>query len=201
MPLFVGIAGGTGSGKTTVAERICAALSGQAVLIQHDCYYGPRPDLSESERDELNFDHPDALDTELLKEHLAQLADGKAIEVPSYDFSTHLRRPKTTLVFPAPVVVVEGILLFGDAELRSRFDLKIFVDTDADVRILRRVSRDLQERGRTFEQVQRQYFDTVRPMHLQFVEPTKRYADVIVPEGGHNPVALDLIVARLMSAL
>lgn len=199
--LFVGIAGGTGSGKTTVAARLCAELGEQAVLMQHDSYYRPRPELSPEERDRLNFDHPDALDTELLCEHLGLLAEGRSVEVPIYDFSTHLRSSRTWTVRPAPVVVVEGILVFLEEKLRNCFQLKIFVDTDADIRVMRRIERDLNERGRSFQQVRDQYFKTVRPMHLQFVEPTKRYADVIVPEGGHNDVALNLIVARLKTVV
>jgi uridine kinase len=194
----VGVVGGTGSGKTTVAKRLSEALPrGAAVTLQHDSYYRPHPELSPEERDRLNFDHPAALDNELLAQHLDALRAGQAIEVPQYDFSSHLRTDSTTHVESAPIVIVEGILLFVDEALRERFDIKLYVDTDADIRILRRIERDMKRRSRTFEQVREQYYSTVRPMHLQFVEPSKRWADVIIPEGGHNRVALDLIVSKL----
>ncbi len=197
-PYFVGVVGGTGSGKTTVAKRLREALPADAVVtLQHDSYYLPHPELSPEDRDRLNFDHPDALDNTLLAEHLDALRAGLSIEVPQYDFSTHLRGPNTTHVSPAPIVIVEGILLFVDEALRERFDVKLYVDTDADIRILRRIERDMKRRGRSFDQVLDQYYSTVRPMHLQFVEPSKRWADVIIPEGGHNRVALDLIVSKL----
>ncbi len=201
-PYFVGVVGGTGSGKTTVAEGLKAALpEGAATIIQHDAYYRHRPELSPEERDALNFDHPAALDNALLAEHLDALRRGEPIEAPQYDFATHLRLPETRHLKPTPIVVVEGILLFVEEALRSRFDVKLYVDTDADIRILRRVTRDMEVRRRTFQQVRDQYFATVRPMHLQFVEPSKRWADVIVPEGGHNRVALDLIVSKLENIL
>ncbi|MGD8861581.1 MAG: uridine kinase [Myxococcales bacterium] len=200
--LVVGIAGGTGSGKTTVAERIASAFTERdVVLLQHDSYYRPRPDLTSEQRDRLNFDHPDALDNALLVQHLDTLRRGRPIEVPIYDYVTHLRKADTRHVEPAPVVLVEGILVFVDAALRERFDVKLFVDTDADIRVLRRVRRDMEERGRTFEQVREQYYETVRPMHLQFVEPSKRWADVIIPEGGDNRVAIDLVLHRLSGHL
>jgi len=198
-PLIVGIAGGTGSGKTTVAQRIAEAMPGEVALLQHDAYYRPRPDLSPAQREQLNFDHPDALDNALLCEHLDALRAGRAIEVPVYDFVTHLRRAQTERVEPAPVILLEGILVFVDAALRARLELKLFVDTDADVRAFRRIRRDMEERGRTFAQIREQYRATVRPMHLQFVEPSKRWADLIIPEGGNNRVALDLVLAKLRS--
>lgn len=201
-PYFVGVVGGTGSGKTTVARRLREALpEGSAATLQHDAYYRHRPELSLDERDRLNFDHPDSLDNELLLVHLKALRQGQAIEVPQYDFSTHLRLPETRRVEPAPIILVEGILLFADADLRACFDAKIYVDTDADIRILRRIERDIDLRGRSFEQIRDQYYATVRPMHLQFVEPSKRWADVIIPEGGHNRVALDMIVSKLENLL
>lgn len=201
-PYFVGVVGGTGSGKTTVARRLREALpEGAAATLQHDAYYRHRPELSLDERDRLNFDHPDSLDNELLLVHLKALRQGQAIEVPQYDFSTHLRLPETRRVEPAPIILVEGILLFADADLRACFDAKIYVDTDADIRILRRIERDIDLRGRSFEQIRDQYYATVRPMHLQFVEPSKRWADVIIPEGGHNRVALDMIVSKLENLL
>lgn len=201
-PFFVGVVGGTGSGKTTVADRIVEAMPvGSVVVIAHDNYYRPHPQLALVEREQLNFDHPDALDTQLLVEHLDKLRAGRSVEIPLYDFSTHLRLPETTCVDPARIVIVEGILLLADEALRERLDLKLYVDTDADIRILRRLRRDMESRGRSFDQVRKQYYATVRPMHLQFVEPSKRYADVIIPEGGHNEVAMALVVSRLQQLL
>ncbi len=201
-PFVVGIAGGTGSGKTTVANRLRSAFaSDQVVLLQHDFYYRSRADLSFREREQLNFDHPSALESELLIEHIEALVRGQKVAVPLYDFSTHLRKEETRQVNPAPIVLVEGILILFEPRLRELFDLKIYVDTDADLRIMRRIERDLLERQRSFEQVRDQYNETVRPMHLQFVEPSKRYADVIIPEGGYNQMALDLVTALLASRL
>jgi uridine kinase len=190
------VVGGTGSGKSTVVSRIEERMpEGSVVTLAHDAYYKPRPDLPETERERLNFDHPDALDNERLLEDLERLALGQDVRVPIYDFATHLRRSETRLVRPAPVVLVEGILLFASVTLRQRFDLKLFVDTDADIRILRRIARDVRERGRTLEQIQSQYIETVRPMHLEHVEPSKRWADLVILEGGHNEVALDLVLS------
>ena len=200
--LVVGIAGGTGSGKTTVAKTIAAALPARGVaMIEYDSYYRDRPDLSAEAAPLLNFDHPDALETELLVEHLGQLKAGRAVDVPIYDFKTHSRRVDSRRVEPAPVVIVEGILVFVDPRVRERLDMKIFVDTDPDIRVFRRIRRDMEQRGRTFEAIREQYYKTVRPMHLQFVEPSKRWADLIIPEGGNNKVALDLIIAKLESVL
>lgn len=199
--LVVGIAGATGSGKTTVAERLTEALPGHAVLLQHDSYYRDRPDLTYAQRCELNFDHPDALETELLVEHIQRLRERVGVGVPIYDFTRHERRVETQAVAPAPVVIVEGILVLADERLRALLDIKVFVDTDADIRVFRRIRRDIEKRGRTFESVRKQYYDTVRPMQLQFVEPSKRNADIIVPEGGRNHVALDLLVSKLRSVV
>ena len=197
-PYFVAIVGGTGSGKTTLARNIEHAMPDRAVaMLAHDSYYLPHPNLSPEEREHLNFDHPRALDNALLVEHLDTLKDGRGIDVPIYDFHTHLRRPNTQRVEPAPVVLLEGILCLADAEVRARMDLKLFVDTDADVRILRRIQRDMAQRGRTFEQVCEQYYETVRPMHIEFVEPCKQWADLIIPEGGNNDQAVSLIISRL----
>jgi len=197
-PFFVGIAGGTGSGKTTVARRLVEALPQSGVtIIDHDSYYKDRSTIPSALRDGLNFDHPDALDNELLLKQLDELALGKKVNTPLYDFVTHCRRVETREVLPLPVIVVEGILIFVDPEMRRRFDLKIFVDTDADIRVFRRVRRDMEARGRTFAQVDEQYHRTVRPMHLEFVEPSKRWADVLIPEGGNNEVALDLVISKL----
>jgi uridine kinase len=198
----LGIAGGTGSGKTTIAANVIAALpAGAAVLIESDAYYRDRTALPQAEREHINYDHPDAIETEFLAAHLGALRAGRAIDMPQYDYREHARRRETRRVEPAPVVVVEGILVLADERLRAQMDLKIFVDTDADVRLMRRLRRDIEERGRTFDQVAEQYADTVRPMHLAFVEPSKRFADLVVPEGGQNQPALDAIVGRLLQTL
>ena len=198
----LGVAGGTGSGKTTVARNVIAALpAGTAVLIDHDAYYRDRSALPPAEREHINYDHPDAIETELLEAHLVALRAGHAVEVPQYDYREHARRRETRRVAPAPVIVVEGILVLAEERLRAQMDLKIFVDTDADIRLMRRMRRDMEERARTFAQVREQYADTVRPMHLAFVEPSKRFADLIVPEGGRNQPALDAIVGRLLQTL
>lgn len=200
--LVVGIAGGTGSGKTTVAKTIASALPPSRVaMIEFDAYYRDRPDLTLENRSQLNFDHPESLETELLVEHLVALKAGRGIDVPIYDFKEHRRKQESRRVEASPVVIVEGILVFVDARVRERFDMKIFVDTDSDIRVFRRIRRDMEQRGRTFESVREQYYRTVRPMHLQFVEPSKRWADLIIPEGGNNRVALDLIIAKLESVL
>jgi uridine kinase len=200
--LVVGIAGGTGSGKTTVAKTIAAALPiDQVAMVEYDAYYRDRLDLSPEARAQLNFDHPDALETELFVEHLNALKEGRGVEVPIYDFKTHRRKKESRQVDAAPVVIVEGILVFVDPRVRERMDMKIFVDTDPDIRVFRRIRRDMEQRGRTFEAIREQYYRTVRPMHLQFVEPSKRWADLIIPEGGNNRVALDLIIAKLLSVL
>jgi uridine kinase len=197
--MFVlGIAGGTGSGKTTVAEGLVAGLpAGSVVVLDHDAYYRDRSGLSPEERQAINYDHPDAMETELLVAHLAGLRDGKSVEIPQYDFRQHVRRKETRRVEPAAVVLVEGILVLADERLRAQMDLKIFVDTDADIRLMRRMERDIEQRGRTFAQVRAQYDATVRPMHLAFVEPSKRFADLIIPEGGENRPALDAIAGHL----
>ncbi|HVX95040.1 MAG TPA: uridine kinase [Polyangia bacterium] len=203
MNVFVlGVAGGTGSGKTTIAENVIAALPrGAAVLVESDAYYRDRSQLPRAEREHINYDHPDAIETEFLAAHLAALRAGQAVDMPQYDYREHARKRQTRHVAPAPVIVVEGILVLNDERLRAQMDLKIFVDTDADIRLMRRMRRDMEERGRTFAQVREQYFDTVRPMHLAFVEPSKRFADLIVPEGGRNQPALDAIVGRLLQTL
>ncbi|MBI4510540.1 MAG: uridine kinase [Deltaproteobacteria bacterium] len=201
-PLIVGIAGGTGSGKSTIAQNIITALPvGAASLVDHDSYYRDRPELSLDDRAQINFDHPEALETELLIGHLERLRTGETVEVPQYDFKTHRRLPESRQVLPTPVVIVEGILVFVEERLRRQMDIKIFVDTDPDIRVFRRIRRDLEKRGRTFQAIRDQYYRTVRPMHLQFVEPSKRWADVIVPEGGNNHVALDLIIGKLRNVL
>ncbi len=201
-PLVIGIAGGSGSGKTTVAQEILQRVGPDRIAyIQHDSYYKDLTGLPPAQRDEVNFDHPNSLETELLTSHIEQLKAGRSIEVPIYDFSSHSRTDKTFKVNPRGVIIVEGILIFAEPALRSLFDVKIFVDTDADIRLIRRLQRDITERGRTAESVIKQYQITVRPMHLEFVEPSKRYADVIIPEGGFNAAALDMVVARIESLL
>jgi len=199
--MIIGIAGGTGSGKTTLAEHIMEAFGDRVAVIAHDSYYRAQNDKSFEERCAQNYDHPDAFETELLREHLTALAYGCAVDVPVYDYTIHNRSDKTQRVEPRSVIVLEGILLFHDIELRNMMDLKIFVDTDADERILRRIIRDTKERGRSLESVIKQYLTTVKPMHDAFVEPYKRYADFIVPGGGSNPVVLDMIMTRITKQL
>jgi uridine kinase len=197
-PLVVGIAGGTGSGKTTVANKLAAAMPpGRCVTIEHDAYYRDQAHLPLEERATMNYDHPSSLESTLLTEHLRLLRAGRAVEVPIYDFTTHTRRRETRHIEPSPVIVVEGILVFTEAALREQMDIKIFVDTDSDIRLIRRIRRDLEQRGRTFQSVRDQYYATVRPMHIEHVEPTKRWADLIVPEGGDNRVALDVLLGQL----
>ena len=200
-PVIVGIAGGTGSGKTTLARRIQEGVGERSALLQHDWYYADLAHLSREERENINFDHPDSLDNALLVEHLRQLKAGEAIEAPQYDFTRHTRSEQTVPIEPLAVIVVEGILLFALPELREMFDIKLYVDTDADIRAFRRIRRDIRERGRDFESIREQYYTTVRPMHLEFVEPSKRWADLIVPEGGNNHIALDVIIERLKGFL
>ena len=197
-PLVVGIAGGSGSGKTTVAHRLGAAMNeGRCVAIEHDAYYRDQSHLTHDERIGVNYDHPSSLETSLLATHLRALREGHAVDVPIYDFANHTRSTATRHVEPAPVIIVEGILVFVEAELRDLMDIKIFVDTDADIRLMRRIRRDLEQRGRSFQSVRDQYYATVRPMHLEYVEPSKRWADLIVPEGGNNKVALDVLLGQL----
>ncbi len=198
--LTIGICGGTGSGKTTITDRIISALSPESVLvIQQDHYYRDLPHLALEERAKQNFDHPDSMDTPLLVEHLAALRQGRAVDRPTYDFTQHRRQEKTVRLEPRSAIILEGILIFENAALRELLDIKIFVDTDADLRFARRLTRDIRERGRTVESVIQQYLSTVRPMHMEFVEPSKRYADVIIPEGGYNEVGIDLVIQKIRS--
>lgn len=196
--LAIGIAGGTGSGKTTVARNIVKRLALDAVtVIQQDAYYRDLSDLPAAQRDLLNFDHPDSIEYELFADHVKRLKDGDEVDQPVYDFTTHTRTDATTPVVPRDVVIVEGILLFHYPDLREILDIKIFVDTPADIRLLRRIRRDIRDRGRTLESVTEQYVKTVRPMHEEFVEPSKRWADVIIPEGGFNEIAIDMVTSKI----
>ena len=201
-PIVVGVAGGSGSGKTTVVHAIVEALGPEAVsVLEQDAYYRHRTDVPPDDRPHLNYDHPDAIETTLLIEHVRALRAGRAANVPVYDFTTHERTERTIEVPARPAIIVEGILILTDPDLRAMMDIKVFVDTDADLRLLRRLRRDLNERGRSLTSVVEQYLETVRPMHLEFVEPSKRYADVIIPEGGHNAVAIDMLLSTLRAAV
>ena len=201
-PIVIGIAGGTGSGKTTVANVILERVGNHRIAyLQHDAYYRELKDLPPIQRAAVNFDHPDSLESELMLADIMRLKQWKSVNLPVYDFSTHSRTDKTIHVNPQPVIIVEGILIFAEPELREIFDVKLFVDTDADLRFIRRLQRDIAERGRVMEKVIQQYLTTVRPMHLEFVEPSKRYADVIIPEGGLNEVAMEMVIARIESLL
>jgi uridine kinase len=201
-PVVIGVAGGTGSGKTTVAHAILKQVGTEQIsLIQHDAYYRDLGDLPPAQRAMQNFDHPDALDNDLLIKHLQDLKACQAIEMPVYDFTTHTRTGQTKRLGPNLIVLLEGILIFADEALRSLLDVKIYVDTDADIRFIRRLQRDIAERGRTMDSVIHQYLATVRPMHQQFVEPSKRYADIVIPEGGFNQVAIEMIAARIRALL
>ena len=195
--IIIGIAGGTGSGKTTITRRILRQFGGNVSVLYHDNYYKRHDDMTYEERTKLNYDHPNAFDTPLLVKHLAALRAGQTIKCPIYDYKIHNRSDRTQTVHPSKVIVVEGILIFAEPALCDLMDIKIFVDTDADVRILRRIVRDTRDRGRDLESIVNQYLTTVKPMHERFVEPSKRNADIIVPEGGHNQVALDMIMERI----
>ena len=197
-PVIIGIAGGTGSGKTTVARAIYDRVGKDRIeWISHDSYYRNFDGYSPEQRHQINFDHPDSLETELLTRHLDVLSKGSSVEVPLYDFASHSRRTETHRVEPRKVIIVEGILVLAEPELRKRIDIKLYVDTPADIRFLRRLTRDIEARGRSMQSVVHQYLTTVRPMHDEFVEPSKRYADLIIPEGGENQVALDAIISRV----
>lgn len=199
-PLIIGVAGGSGSGKTTVVRHIMEALGETDVtVLEHDRYYRDHPELRLEDRAALNYDHPNSLDTDLLVDHVRALRDGRTVEVPVYDFSLHARKPETTPMRPGSAIIVEGILIYTDKALRALMDVKVFVDTDADTRFIRRLERDIADRGRTVPSVIDQYVSTVKPMHLEFVEPSKRYADIIVPQGGHNQVAVDMLLTLIRS--
>ncbi len=201
-PIVFGVAGGTASGKTTVARNILDAVgASQVTYVPHDAYYRDMSYLPLSERAQLNYDHPESLETELLIEHIQQLLENQSVRIPVYDFTEHRRTERTKLVEPSPIILIDGILIFTNERLRELMDIKIYVDTDADIRFIRRMDRDMKERGRSLDSIINQYMETVRVMHLEFVEPSKRYADVIIPHGGLNRVAMDMVVARLMAML
>lgn len=201
-PILIGITGGTGSGKSTIAKDIFDAFGGDRIaMVEQDAYYKDQSHLTMEERVKTNYDHPKAFDNTLLVEHLKKLVNGEAIEKPIYDFTVHNRAKETRKVDPKPIVIVEGILVLEDERIRDLLDIKVYVDTDADVRIIRRMLRDIEERGRTIESVVDQYLSIVRPMHFQFTEPSKRFADIIIPEGGHNKVAIDILVSKMKDIL
>ena len=201
-PVTIAVAGGTGSGKTTVSNAILERVGSHNIsFVPHDSYYRDRSDLTLAERRAINFDHPESLETSLMRDHIIALQAWQPVEIPIYDFTFHQRTADTQHVDPQPIILVEGILVLAEASLRPLFDVKIFVDTDADLRLIRRLRRDIAERGRTSDSVISQYLSTVRPMHLEFVEPSKRYADVIIPEGGFNTVAIDMVSDRISSLL
>ena len=199
--IIIGIAGGTGCGKSTLINRIKEEFNDDICILSHDFYYKQHNDIPFEERKKINYDHPNAFDTDIMIQHIRDLAAGKTIERPVYDFTIHNRIDETVTVYPAKVIVVEGILIFENEELRNLCDIKIFVDTDADVRIIRRILRDVQERGRMLDNIVEQYLTTVKPMHEMFVEPSKKYADIIIPEGGFNQVALDMLYYRIHALL
>lgn len=201
-PLFIGITGGSGSGKTTIVKKIFQEVPETSIaIIEHDSYYKDQSDMTFEDRCKTNYDHPFAFDTDLLVEHIKQLKNGNSIEKPVYDYEIHNRKTETKTVEPKEIIIVEGLLVFYEKEIRDLLDIKIFVDTDADIRLMRRIVRDMNERSRTLESIIDQYTDTVRPAHEQFIEPSKKYADIIVTEGGNNLVAIDLMVTKIKSLL
>lgn len=201
-PIFIGITGGSGSGKTTIVNKIFSEVPQKSItMIEQDSYYKDQSNLTYEERCKTNYDHPFAFDNDLLIEHIDKLKRGQAINKPLYDYEIHNRKKETIIVKPKEIIIVEGILIFYDERLRDKLDIKIFVDTDSDIRLMRRIIRDINDRGRTLESVLAQYINTVRPAHEQFIEPTKKYADIIIPEGGHNLVAIDIMVTKIKSLI
>jgi uridine kinase len=201
-PVVLGIAGGSGSGKTTVLNRILREFGADPIaILDHDAYYEDLSHLSPDQRSQFNFDHPEALETELMREHLDRLMEGEAVEKPMYDFTTHTREDETETVEPRPVIILEGLLVLAESTLEEQMDIKIYVDAADDIRLMRRIRRDMQERGRSIEGILRQYERTVRPMHLEFVEPSKREADIVIPRGGHNHVAIQMVLSRIHDLL
>jgi uridine kinase len=201
-PVVIGIAGGSGSGKTTVLQQIIREFGSDPIaILDHDAYYHDLSHLAPEKRAQFNFDHPDALETDLMREHLDRLVQGEAVEKPVYDFTTHTRKDETETVEPRPVIIIEGILVLAESILEERMDIKIYVDAADDIRLMRRIRRDMQERDRSIEGILRQYERTVRPMHLEFVEPSKREADVVIPRGGHNHVAIQMVMSRIQDLL
>jgi uridine kinase len=200
-PVIIGIAGGTGSGKTTIADAIRSEIKTDITIITQDSYYKSFDDMTLEERSKINFDHPRSFDTDLLLDHLKTLKQNVPVQMPVFNYVTHLRDRETILKNPAKIIILEGILIFDQEEIRNMCDIKVFVDTDADIRILRRINRDLEERGRTLDSVMDQYLNTVRPMHLEFVEPSKRFADIIIPEGGFNKIGIDMIITKIRDIL
>ncbi len=201
-PIVIGISGGTGSGKSTIAKKVLQAINESDIaMVQQDSYYKDQSNITFEERVKTNYDHPFAFDNQLLANHIESLIERKAIDKPIYDFEQHTRKKETEKVEPKDIIIVEGILILGDERIRNLLDIKIFVDTDPDLRLIRRILRDIRDRGRTLDSVIYQYMDTVRPAHLQFVEPSKKYADIIIPEGGFNEVAVDMLITKINSAL
>ncbi|MBP1926152.1 uridine kinase [Sedimentibacter acidaminivorans] len=201
-PIFIGISGGSGSGKTTIVNRIYSEVPEKSIcIIEHDAYYKDQSELTYEQRCKTNYDHPFAFDTDLFVEHIKKLKDGETIDKPIYDYEIHNRKKENVMVEPKEIIIVEGLLVFYEERIRDLLDIKIFVDTDADIRIMRRIMRDMKERGRTLDSIISQYVDTVRPAHEQFIEPSKKYADIIVTEGGNNLVAVDLMVTKIKSLL
>ncbi len=200
-PVVIGIAGGTGSGKTTITKALLESFGKEITIIPQDSYYKSFHSLPFEERAKINYDHPNSIDNDLLVKHIEMLTNKVPVEMPMYDFKTHIRSEKTMMLNPTQIIIIEGILIFENEKLRNKMDIRIFVDTDADIRILRRIERDMSERGRSLESIMEQYRETVRPMHIEFIEPSKRFADVIIPEGGYNKIGIDMLISQIKTIL